>query len=259
MRILRVICLVLAATLVAPGAIAEAKQGRAQSTAKAGKAGKAAKAGKAKPRARAARMVCKGTGKNRKCRKARRGFAGHTPPKSSLRTVALARPSGRVHLKDQFAREVDVNIYRADGSLDQAALASLDQLWQCRRTHEVRAVDPRLFETLSTIQDHFGKPITILSGFRYQENEGSRHFHASAMDITVEGVPYRALYAYVATLDGGNMGIGQYPHSGFVHIDFRAPGEGSYRWTDWGGRGARKAARGRRPNGAWSRLSTPRS
>jgi hypothetical protein len=33
------------------------------------------------------------------------------------------------------------------------------------------------------------------------------------------------------------MGIGQYPNSQFVHIDFRAPGEPSYRWTDYSGHG----------------------
>jgi hypothetical protein len=36
------------------------------------------------------------------------------------------------------------------------------------------------------------------------------------------------------------MGIGLYPTSQFIHVDFRAPGEPSYRWTDTSGPGGKK-------------------
>ena len=57
------------------------------------------------------------------------------------------------------------------------------------------------------------------------------------MDIRVKDVSYKDVYAFAQTLDQGHMGIGQYPNSQFVHIDFRAPGEPSYRWTDYSGHG----------------------
>jgi hypothetical protein len=49
------------------------------------------------------------------------------------------------------------------------------------------------------------------------------------------------------------MGIGLYPKSNFVHVDFRAPGQPSYRWVDRsrpgkgkGGKGKRRSRRSKR-------------
>jgi uncharacterized protein YcbK (DUF882 family) len=161
-------------------------------------------------------------------------FSGHNAPKDTLRTEPLERPSGNVWVWSQnLHQEVQVNIYAADGSFDEAALAQLDDVFRCRRSYEVRAVDPRLYEQLSRIQDHFESArVELVSGFRYKERSSSRHYHASAMDIKFQGVSIKDLYAYAQTLDLGGMGIGIYPNSGFVHVDYRAPGEPSYRWTD---------------------------
>ena len=124
--------------------------------------------------------------------------------------------------------------FRDDGSLDDAALAKLDDMFRCKRSNEVRAVDPRLYEMMSRIYDHFGRTqIDLVSGFRGTERESSRHRHASAMDIRIEGVTIEELYAYAESLDMGGMGVGIYPTSQFIHFDYRAPGEPSYRWTDW--------------------------
>ena len=94
-------------------------------------------------------------------------------------------------------------------------------------------MDPRLYEQLSRMQDHFGKvKATVVSGFRFAERSSSRHYHASAMDIRITGVSIREMYDMAESLDGGGMGIGIYPRADFVHVDWRAPGEPSYRWTD---------------------------
>ncbi len=161
-------------------------------------------------------------------------FAGHKANKEKLRTEPLERPSGNVWVwSANLQQEVQVQIYAADGTYDEAALAQLDDIFRCRRSHEIRAVDPRLYEQLSRIQDHFeGARVELVSGFRYKERSSSRHYHASAMDIRFKGVSIRELYEYAESLDLGGMGIGLYPNSGFVHVDFRAPGEPSYRWTD---------------------------
>jgi len=176
---------------------------------------------------------------------------GHGVLKSQLRKTPLPHPSGDVWVwAENLGEEVRVNIYKPDGSFDQRALAALDHGFRCKRTHEERAVDPKLYELLSVIQDHFGgKRITLISGFRFQKNEGSRHFHASAMDIRVDGVSVRELWQFAQTLDRGGMGIGRYPRSRFVHVDFRAPGEPSYRWIDNSGhRNHKRKSRARRPN-----------
>jgi uncharacterized protein YcbK (DUF882 family) len=179
---------------------------------------------------------CSGSGKSKKCRRVAM-FSGHNAAKSTLRTDPLGKPSGDVWLRaESLNEEVRVNIYKKDGSYDDAALAKLDDLFRCIRTGEVRAVRAELYEHLSRIYDHFGgKRVDLVSGFRFAERNSSRHFHASAMDIRIKGVSIHEMKKYAETLDGGNMGIGIYPTSGFVHVDFRAPGEPSFRWTDWSG------------------------
>ena len=116
-------------------------------------------------------------------------------------------------------------------------------------------MDPRLYEILSIIYDKYGKTIEVNSGFRYQRNEGSRHFHASAMDLQMAGVSQNELYKFAVKLDAGGMGIGRYPHNGFVHIDFRAPGEPSYRWTDTHRNG--RGSAGKAPSKMWRRSARP--
>jgi len=172
-------------------------------------------------------------------------FQGHNAARSSLRKEELTRPSGDVWLRaENLAEEIRVNIYKEDGSINQASLAKLDELFRCRQTGEVRAVRSELYEQLSRIYDHFGgKRVDLVSGFRFAERSSSRHFHASAMDIRIAGVSIRDMYAYAESLDSGSMGIGLYPNSGFIHVDFRAPGEPSYRWTDRSGPGSSNKAK----------------
>ena len=182
-------------------------------------------------------------GKAKKSKKKRKGkkdryFKGHGVDRDELRAEPLTRPSGDLWIyAENFREELKVNIYSdpAQGAFDDDALAQLDNLFRCKRTGEKRAVDPRLYQTLSVIQDHFGKRLELVSGFRFQENESSRHYHASAADFRIEGVSDREIYEFAESLDAGGMGIGIYPTSGFIHIDYRAPGEPSFRWTDWSG------------------------
>jgi uncharacterized protein YcbK (DUF882 family) len=182
--------------------------------------------------------VC-GTGKGKtRCHRVA-VFQGHNAAHDSLRTEPLQKPSGDVWIHaENLGEEVKINIYKADGTFDDAALAKLDDLFRCVRTGEVRAVRPELYEQLSRIYDHFGgKRVELVSGFRFAERNSSRHYHASAMDIRIPEINIRELYAYAESLDQGHMGLGIYPTTGFIHVDFRAPGEPSYRWTDLSGHG----------------------
>jgi uncharacterized protein YcbK (DUF882 family) len=178
-------------------------------------------------------------GSGHKAKRRVAAFSGHNAAKSTLRTEPLDKPSGDISIKaENLGEEVTVNIYKPDGSYDEAALAKLDDLFRCVRTGEVRAVRPELYEQLSRIYDHFDKQqIYLVSGFRFAERNSSRHYHASAMDIRIPGVSINTMYAYAESLDQGGMGIGLYPTSQFIHVDFRAPGEPSYRWTDYSGHG----------------------
>src|SRR5512146_2068527 len=98
-------------------------------------------------------------------------FSGHNAAKSQLRTEPLERPSGEIALRaENLGEEVKVNIYKADGTFDEASLAKLDDMFRCVKTGEVRAVRRELYEQLSRIYDHFqGKQIYLVSGFRFAE------------------------------------------------------------------------------------------
>lgn len=205
--------------------------------------------------------VCSAKAKGKKGKRCKRVkvFSGHGVAQSALRAEPLERPSGALEVyAENLAEGVSVNLYQEDGNFDEAALASLDEIFRCKRTDETRAVRPELYEMLSRIYDQFGqKRILLVSGFRFAERDSSRHFHASAMDIKIEGVSAREVYEFAESLDGGGMGIGIYPNSGFVHVDFRAPGEPSYRWRDLSGPSHGKKSKGKTPKRRTTRATKP--
>ena len=257
--------LILAAVLLAGASSALAAPGPApgKKAAPASPAKAPAKAAKAaSPSNKGSFQQCSGNGAARKCHRVA-VFSGQNAPAAALRKDALARPSGDVWLKAvNLNAEVRANIYKADGSFDEESLAMLDELFRCTATNEVRAVNAKLYEHLSRLNDHYGKPVELVSGFRFAERNSSRHFHASAMDVRVPGVSAYELKKFAETLDqgksgpDGGMGIGIYPASGFVHIDFRAPGEPSFRWVDWSG-GKKRAVK--KPTGRTQPARKPTS
>ncbi|HMU40556.1 MAG TPA: DUF882 domain-containing protein [Pseudomonadota bacterium] len=160
------------------------------------------------------------------------GFTGWVAPESQLRSRPPARPSGNIVISsvNDPKNVVSVNIYNADGSFNQDALDQLNHVWRCRRTQTEKQIDPHLFEVVSHVYDRFQKPLTLVSGFRNQPRTTSFHYAGSASDLSVPGVPDSRLKAFVESLDTGGMGIGIYPHAGFIHVDIRP--EPSYRWVD---------------------------
>ena len=159
-------------------------------------------------------------------------FSGRLASPDELRDTPLQKPSGKIELYAvNFGETLSVDIYKKDGSLDEDAIDKLNHFWRCKRTGTEKAINPRLYEMLSRIYDHFGKRIELVSGFRNQQRTSSFHFHGSASDIRIPGVSDQVLDRYVQSLDIGGMGIGIYPRAGFVHVDIRP--EPSYRWVDY--------------------------
>lgn len=87
-------------------------------------------------------------------------------------------------------------------------------------------INEKLVEYLQKIREHFGKPITITSGYRCVKHNssptvggatGSRHTKGDAADIVVSGVTPAEVAKYAESI--GIKGIGLY--SNFVHIDTR--------------------------------------
>ena len=106
-------------------------------------------------------------------------------------------------------------------------------------------LDLHLVEYLQFLRDSFETPIRVLSGARCPEHNAnvggsprSRHLtrwgntliHADAADITFpdKGLEVDYLWRAAKWIDGtrnfqGTGGIGVYPVSGFIHLDFRLP------------------------------------
>lgn len=90
-------------------------------------------------------------------------------------------------------------------------------------------IDDTLVEYIQKIRDHFGKTITITSGYRCPTHNarvggatGSRHAKGQAADIVVQGVAPKKVAQYAESI--GILGIGLYETSAdghFVHIDTR--------------------------------------
>jgi uncharacterized protein YcbK (DUF882 family) len=111
---------------------------------------------------------------------------------------------------------------------------------------EVGCFKPNLLHVIKTIENHFGKPVMITSGYRDPEHnrliggaEESMHKTCDAADIQVAGVSKWDIAAYVRSLpDRG--GVGTYCDTESVHVD-----TGKSRDWNWGcGAGQRRTLRG---------------
>ena len=99
--------------------------------------------------------------------------------------------------------------------------------FQCHDGTDKVLIDDNLVYMLQRIRDHFGRALTITSGYRtstYNNRIGgsptSYHVKGQACDIRIRGIdPVRV---------GSAGGIGVYAYSdGFVHVDTR---NAKYRW-----------------------------
>ena len=85
-------------------------------------------------------------------------------------------------------------------------------------------IDTKLVEYLQKIRDHFGKAVTINSGYRCSKHNkrvggatASYHVKGQAADIVVAGIKPAEVAKYAESI--GVLGIGLYDN--FVHIDTR--------------------------------------
>lgn len=111
---------------------------------------------------------------------------------------------------------------------------------RCRDGSDTVMVDETLTVVLQCIREHFGKPVTITSGYRTAAHnaavggaKSSQHLLGRAADIRVQGVSVEDVAAYAESLMPGWGGVGRYPvkagrAKGWVHVDTRA---NKSRWT----------------------------
>lgn len=123
-------------------------------------------------------------------------------------------------------------------------------------------IDSKLMDALEKIRLHFGKKLTITSGYRCPSYNasvggatGSYHSRGQAADIVVDGVSPKQVAAYAESI--GVLGIGLYETAKdgyFVHVDTRAYksfwyGQAQQSRTTFGGAAAAGSAAGGTPSG----------
>ena len=105
---------------------------------------------------------------------------------------------------------------------------------RCRDGTDTVMVDEVLTVVLQCIREHFGKAVTITSGYRTAAHnaavggaKSSQHLLGRAADIRVQGVSVEDVAAYADSLMPDWGGVGRYPvkagrANGWVHVDTRA-------------------------------------
>ena len=118
--------------------------------------------------------------------------------------------------------------------------------FRCRDGSDTVMIDESLVVLLQCIREHFGKAITITSGYRTEHynnvtlpakgiktSRNSQHLLGRAADIQVQDTDPLAVAAYAESLMPGWGGVGRYPvkagrAKGWVHVDTRP---NKSRWT----------------------------
>ena len=105
---------------------------------------------------------------------------------------------------------------------------------RCKDGADTVMVDEALMLLLQCIREHFGKAVTITSGYRTPAHnaavggaKSSQHLLGRAADIQVQGISVEDVAAYAESLMPDWGGVGRYPvkagrATGWVHVDTRA-------------------------------------
>jgi uncharacterized protein YcbK (DUF882 family) len=98
-------------------------------------------------------------------------------------------------------------------------------LWMQTDRVDVRCLRPQLVNMLKQVEQHYGRPAIVTSGYRNPSHNrlvgGARHsLHTlcAAADIQVDGVSKWELADYLRSIPGRG-GVGTYCHTESVHID----------------------------------------
>jgi len=122
-------------------------------------------------------------------------------------------------------------IYWAEGRYQPAALKAVNRLLRDHYSGTVHIMDPKVIDLVCALQHRMGtkKPFQVISGYRSPHTNAllaarsdgvaqhSLHMEGKAVDIRLEGASIGTLGKAARSLRAG--GVGQYPESGFVHVD----------------------------------------
>ena len=150
-------------------------------------------------------------------------------------TMARANTGPRsINLVNLHTGERFSDIYFESGAPVPEALAALNAVLRDHRTGDVHALDPALFDWMTSLQHRLGgTEFGIISGYRSPKSNAqlrtksngvakkSWHMQGRAIDLRLSGIDTAALRK-LAIADGRG-GVGYYAKSDFVHIDTGRP------------------------------------
>jgi uncharacterized protein YcbK (DUF882 family) len=163
-------------------------------------------------------------------------------PEADARPVSIQRrlaAENRTHVKPGELRLYSVNtrerariqLYDRGGRMTQEGVRQASHLLRDQRNRSTRSIDTRLLAMLYIVGQHFDAELRVVSGYRTRflnATEGSRHGQGRACDFNLAGVSLQEITAF-AEATFARVGVGVYPHSGFVHLDAR---DSTYLWVD---------------------------
>ncbi|RUX91116.1 YcbK family protein [Mesorhizobium sp. M7D.F.Ca.US.004.01.2.1] len=114
--------------------------------------------------------------------------------------------------------------YQVASAAGMARLAPNGLLKQ-NESVDVACLKPSLVRVLKTIEGHYGRKMTVTSGYRDPARnrrangaKNSLHMYCAAADIQVPGVSKWELASYIRSMPGRG-GVGTYCHTESVHVD----------------------------------------
>ena len=129
---------------------------------------------------------------------------------------------------------IDVRYRRADGTYDDAALATIRRAFRSEGDDGPGKASLRLVETLSWLSGAAGvRPLTLMSGYRspaYNDGlrasgaraaGGSLHTEGLAADVALPRKELKPLWLRIRAMDC--CGAGYYQKEGFLHVDVGRP------------------------------------
>ncbi|TIU41750.1 MAG: DUF882 domain-containing protein, partial [Mesorhizobium sp.] len=161
------------------------------------------------------------------------GDSGHITGSDALpgvRQTALFEIKRKSGLDDES--DVDLNedegpiggSYQVASAAGMARLAPNGLLKQ-NESVDVACLKPSLVRVLKTIEGHYGRKMTVTSGYRDPARnrrangaKNSLHMYCAAADIQVPGVSKWELASYIRSMPGRG-GVGTYCHTESVHVD----------------------------------------
>ena len=111
------------------------------------------------------------------------------------------------------------------GSLGDAARIGGIAITPTSPTWKMQGLKPQLVMLLTRVQQHYGRPLQIVSGCRSKAHntkvrgaKRSQHLECSAVDFEISDVSKHQLAAYLKQMPGRG-GVGLYCRSSYVHLD----------------------------------------